>query len=235
MLLRPSSFINRLAAVTHPNKQPRKRGATPSPPVSDVAEKAAELARWLDDDDENLRSTQNSARVAAARALIKALIADLEEYLQSEENTPLGRTFSKLLAAMTDADMEAGLRDAPFEKQEALVSAKERAQTAEYRQVIFGEDKPTVARFRRWLAAHVGDDFGGDDKVLVARAIQHYRKELRLKLLFQGEAGKPVECTISTNRQIGEYQRRFRVMATGRDQRPLYQRNGLPLLDVEPA
>jgi len=123
----------------------------------------------------------------------------------------------------------------PLQRSE-IVSAIEKANEADYQKIVFGDKRPTIAGLKKYLREHASDKMEDADKVTVAKAINFFRRKFGAVLVFQTDDGKKVRCTLTSQRNVvgdTEYQRRFRLLSSGKTPVTIYGRNALPELFLE--
>lgn len=100
-----------------------------------------------------------------------------------------------------------------------------------FNEVLEIEGSPTVSLINEWLSSHRDKDFEAEKKRQIARAITHFKNELKARL-FTFENNIQVECGISTE-GLPNNRRRFHIMGIGIEQRTIEKRTRLPYLFLE--
>lgn len=112
---------------------------------------------------------------------------------------------------------------------EAVIAAEERG----YRELIFGNETPSVALFNAWLKKLKGSTLPKDQKKGYATAINFCKTSMKLKLMHKSKKTneKWVVCGFEAVEK-SQYTVGFRVYLTSDKKSSIYSRTAFPLLKV---
>lgn len=130
----------------------------------------------------------------------------------------------------TDYERQQFVAAMTFDEREQMAILIETSERESYQKLVFGNQRPTIARFNKWLRDKANQEFPPSETKLVARAAIYVRNELGLQFVNAAE-DELVSCQLDV--ATGRAGRlRFRLRESGGDRRILESRYAFPKIEA---